>query len=197
MLTKMVEKQKLTLENGLEVWIDPKPIKKSAAFLVVESGHAMDITPETAHLLEHIQGAASKIYGYSGRLTYIKRNAETDFGHTIYSYGNILPKHLSVSVNNLANVLASPNISVLERERDAARNELKAHLNPFKLITERVFSLVLPNHSRYVHGIRSSLVSIDTVNENDCKEFWEKHYYPANSILYIGGELPDSIDELT
>ncbi len=193
------EKKKLILDNGMQVWIDRKQIGKCAAHLELQSGSAMDIKPETAHLLEHLQGINARVYGESGELEYCShsKNASTTFDRTAYYIYNFLPEHLNLVTSNLRNALAmTPRKKYFDREKNSVRNELKRNVNPFQFLVERVNSILLPNYRRWCPGINERLESLETIDVRTCFDFWKDHYNPGNSILYLGGELPASLKQL-
>ncbi len=191
-------KEKRTLTNGLELWIEPKTIGHCVATLIISSGNALDVKPETAHLLEHLKGVEAKIYGEANSLNYAERNASTNFDRTIYYFDLFLPKHIPYVLNNLKVILSEiPDISLLNREREAVKNEIKNKLNPSNLFNEKILRKIFPNHSKYLNGIRKRLAALDTATYQDaCLTFWNDHYDPYNVTLYIGGKIPDDLDNL-
>ncbi len=191
------KREKLVLDNGLQVLLDPKPLEKCGVMLIVDSGNSNDVVPGTAHLLEHLQGAASKVYGDAEELNYVyDKNATTTYDITHYHFFDILPEHLDVALDNLLKVLSPVNIPVIDREKNAVRNEFSKRQNPFNKFNDRIIRLLSPNHSRYMYGIDESLNSLDGISQEDCFNFWNEHYNSANSVLYIGGEIPDDVSRI-
>jgi len=191
------KREKLVLGNGLQVLLDPKPLEKCGVMLIVNSGNSNDVVPGTAHLLEHLQGSAVKVYGDAEELNYVgDRNATTSYDITHYHFFDILPEHLDVALDNLLKVLSPVNIPVIDREKNAVRNELGRRQNPHSKFNDRIVRLLSPNHSRYMYGIDESLNALDGLTQDDCFNFWNEHYNPANSVLYIGGEIPDDVSRI-
>src|SRR3989344_9284956 len=132
------KREKLVLDNGLQVLLDPKPLEKCGVMLIVNSGNSNDVVPGTAHLLEHLQGAAAKVYGDAEELNYVDdRNATTAYEMTHYHFFDILPEHLDFALGNLLKVLSPMNIPVIDREKNAVRNELSGRQEPHNKFNER------------------------------------------------------------
>lgn len=186
----------ITLENSLEVYFNKKKLEESATYLIINSGNWQDEIHGTAHVLEHLQSVKSKIYGDKAILNYTRADASTYNKRTIYSFEHILPEHLLNALNNLKEVYTL-NIDMLEREKEAIYYEMLPSLNPLQKFLEDAFDILFPVYSKKIPSIDIRIKSLKNINKEVIRRFWNKHYNPENSVLYISGEIPYKLDELT
>jgi len=182
------------LDNGIEVYLDPKPLEESAVYLGFKSGSANERKIEVAHTLEHLQGIAAHIYGGDSVLRYANANAKTGMGLSSYFFSCILPEDLPLALQCLQKVFDNPDASILEREKAAVRNELQPQHNPSTSFYDGLLKILFPNHSQIITPMESRLASLGDLTIEDCIEFWETHYNPSNMILYVGGKIPENLD---
>lgn len=183
----------LTLKNGLRVYVNPKHIGESAVYVGINSGYWQDPFPEVAHTTEHVVGVAARVYGARGALNYADSNAITSAQRTIYYFDDFLPKHLPLAIDNLAKVFSQPDVSVLEREKDAVRHELKPQLHPLLKLAEKNCRALFPNLcSRKLIPLDKRLESLERIKPEDIVDFWNKQYTASNSFVYMAGDIPPS-----
>lgn len=186
--------EKITLDNGMKVIVDPKHIGKSAIHLVITAGALHDVVPETAHVTEHLQGA--RLHEDCFPLDYAEFNAITTPYKTYYFFESFLPKHLDEAARKLRMVFEDPYVDVLEREKTAVFNELKGKINPFSDLTQRVEEILFPKYYEKKPKLRKRLESVKDISSQTIYDFCKAHYHPANSILVISGEGPADLNKL-
>lgn len=189
--------EKITIRNGLEVYINHKKILgECAVYLLINTGRFQEKIPETAHVLEHLQGINGHIYGNKGKLNYVNANAITSDKRTAYYFECILPRHISIATNNLTNVLSSLNINILEREKEVIKHELSAYNNPLFRLSQRSLKKLFPNYTKKSANIETHINSLKDITEDVIRDFWNTHYDPANTTLCIIGDIPQNSDKL-
>jgi len=191
----MVERFQKILDNGLKIWFDPKPLGDCKIQLNFSSGSIDETIPSTAHLIEHIQGCTSTIYG-NGSLAYSNSNAYTSLEALGYYFGCIVPEDFEDGLELIARVFDRPDLKIMERERAAVRHELLGKVNPFNALNESIFTQLFPNHAKIMKSISQELEGLPRITEEAIIEYWNKFYDPRNAVLYLGGELPENVEEL-
>lgn len=180
--------EKKVLTNGLTVVLDPKPIGEAGVYLIINAGTGHVIATETAHLLEHLQATASKVYGEKGALEYGDANATTYDERTMYHITGILPKHLPQALENLSAVFQQPDFRLFEREKAAIVNELLPKINPEKNFGRKTLEARVPGYTSRRKGIPERVESVKQLTIEDINKFWKQHYHALNAILYVAGE---------
>ncbi len=188
--------EKITLDNGLKVYVARKPIGKCGVYLIVNAGSAMDKVVETAHVAEHLQGANCRVYGDRFPLNYAVCNATTHGIKTDYFFCRFLPKHLETAVDNLSRVLLPPDLTILDREKSAVFHELKMQNNAGQHMKFKACKALFPVHYKRKPDIHKRLHSLKNITPEAVMNFWSRHYSPANSKLILAGDLPDNPDKL-
>ncbi len=187
--------ERRVLDNGLKVFIEKKPIRECAAYLVVNAGWVNDRTPEVSHVFEHLQASGSGIYGKRGALNYADCNAFSEFQTTSYFFKCFFPDDLLRVLKNLSRVLVTPHIRWLDRERAAVKNELNENRCPETRLDERIFAIISPKHDKLIPSNRTSLLSLDKIDSAACCDFFDRFYSASNSFLYVSGGLNSGLEE--
>ncbi|GEM_PF-2581235 len=186
-----------TLKNGLTVYVDPKPIGEAGVLLGINAGYFHEEKTETAHCTEHIVAAPTAIYrdDRDPRLTYANRNASTSDIRTCYYFTGLLPQHLSPAIADLRKIFDPIDVSILEKQREAVRHELKGKSFERELFGLEVNRLLFPRYNARLKTYRERQERLDAVTGEDIQKFYDKFYSPKNSFIYLGGELSPGIEE--
>jgi len=187
--------ERRVLDNGLRVFVERKPIRECAAYLVVNAGWVNDTVPEIGHVVEHLQNSGSKLYGKRGALNYVQCNAFTEFQTTKYFYECFFPEDLLRVLKNLRKVLLRPHIRWLDRELVIVRKDLEENNSRERRLDERIFAILSPKNDRLFPDCKTSLRSLDKIDAAACCDFFEKFYVPNNSFLYVSGGLDSGLEE--
>ena len=205
------------LENGLRIVTLSTPTLNSADVRVVfDTGGRDDPKGEegTAHFLEHMM--------FNGSYTLDKRpkgimpiinqvgmwggsfNAVTFWNMTSYSITDVLNcktpngdnrEYLADALDLLLDVIQHPRLKQddIERERSVILTELATQVNPMS--TAEIYS-GLQSAAPEVRPI-TTIGTAESINQIDAlklREFWNKHYTPPNTTIFIQGQGSD--DEL-
>jgi len=187
--------ERRVLDNGLKVFIERKPIRECAAYLVVNAGWVNDTVPEIGHVVEHLQNSGSKLYSKRGALNYVRCNAFTEFQTTKYVYECFFPEDLLRVLKNLREVLLRPHIRWLDRELIVVRKDLEESSSREGRLDERIFAIISPKHDKLIPSNRTSRLSLDKIDSAACCDFFDRFYSPGNSFLYVTGGLNSGLEE--
>lgn len=188
------------LPNGLRYVILPNatPPARFEAHLEVHAGSVDEGEAEQgiAHLVEHVTFLGSKkresLLGTGAR-----SNAYTDFHHTVFHVhaphlnGNTGEQMLPAVLDALTEIAFEPEFlpSRIEKERKA----VVAEAQMMNTIEYRVDCQLL----QYLHwenalGCRFPIGKTEQVQQwqrQEIMEFWGKHYFPSNAVLYVVGDV--------
>ena len=187
--------EKLILDNGLEVYLNEKPLGETAVYLGINAGFLHSEIFETPHILEHMQGTKARVYGEKGVLNYVTANALTNYNRTIYYFENILPEHAHKALDNLCETMVSLNNNYLETEKNIIYHEFAPSNNPLYRLSEKNFSALFPRFFKKVPDMQTRINLINNVHKDTVEKFWQEHYAPSNSFLCIAGEMPKTLDK--
>lgn len=206
--------REFVLENGLRIVTLSTPTLKSADVKVVfDTGARDDPKGEegTAHFLEHMMfnGTYTRDKKQKGMLPILQQvarwggnfNAQTAWNKTEYSITDVLnctipngPKreYLGDALDLLFEVIQYPRIGQddIARERSVIKTELATQVDPMN--TAIVYSglqSVVPD-ARPIHTIGTPQ-SIDRIDAIKIRKFWNSHYTPPNTTIFIQGQGSD------
>ena len=145
-----------------------------------------------SHLLEHLM--FREVDGYS-RLAPIREtggsvNALTDMELTTY-YFTVLPQHFDRSMYSLTDLVTDPHFTAedLEAEREVVLEELAQGMNdPRALVLTQLVKEIFPDSpmNSFVIGTEESL---DAINYDDIRTFYDTYYSPANMTVVAAGRF--------
>ncbi|MBI3910580.1 MAG: insulinase family protein [Armatimonadetes bacterium] len=186
------------LTNGLRVVTESVPFAQSVAlgiWLDVGARDEQDREAGISHLAEHMlfkgtgrrtaQQIAEELDAVGGQL-----NAFTDKEYTCY-YAKVLPEHVSIAVDVLADMLQNSLLDPeeLERERNVVLEEIKRHEDSPEDLVHDVFAGVLwPGHplGRPVIGRPES---VQRFTRGDLVQYLARHYRPDRLVVAAAGKL--------
>ncbi|GMH43786.1 hypothetical protein BSKO_11720 [Bryopsis sp. KO-2023] len=193
------------LENGMRYVIFPNktPPNRFEAHLEVHAG-SVDETEEEqglAHLVEHVTFLGSrKREGLLG--TGARSNAYTDFHHTVFHVHSPLVNATSgkamlpMVLDALKEIAFAPQFmySRIEKERRAVLSEAQM----MNTIEYRVDCQLLKYlHQENALGDRFPIGKTDQIKTwkaDMLKKYWYKWYFPANTTLYVVGQLEGGVE---
>lgn len=188
--------ERIQLDNGLVVLLEDKPDYGSCVVnLCIKAGWFHDVGRETAHLLEHVIASAMET-GERDPLRYGVRNAFTKQDTTEYFILHILPEDIVQAVDRLALAFTQPDTSILDREKEAAKEELLRKNDLLTRAQRRVYELAWPKHAALLFSERERIQTFPHTTQQDIRAFWENRYVPENAVFYVGGEITSIRDEL-
>ncbi|CAD7695599.1 unnamed protein product [Ostreobium quekettii] len=193
------------LKNGMRYVLFPNktPPNRFEAHLEVHAG-SVDETKEQqglAHLVEHVTFLGSrKREGLLG--TGARSNAYTDFHHTVFHVHSPLvnastgQRMLPQVLDALEEIAFEPQFlySRIEKERRAVLSEAQM----MNTIEYRVDCQLLKYlHKENALGRRFPIGKTDQIKTwtgDMLKDYWRKWYFPANTTLYVVGELDGGVE---
>lgn len=194
----MVQFEKFTLGNGLKVIVHPDPSTPMAVVNIMYNVGAKDENPKQtgfAHLFEHLMfGGSINIPEYDEPLQMAggENNAYTTNDLTNY--------YLQLPVQNLETAfwLESDRMLSLafsEKSLDVQRKvvceEFKEHYinKPYGDVWHKMRELAYTVHPYRWMTIGKELSHVENAQLQDVKNFFFKHYTPANAILSVSGPV--------
>lgn len=195
------------LENGLKYVVLPNktPPERFEAHLEVHAGSVDERVDEqgVAHLVEHVTFLGSRRReGLLG--TGARANAYTDFHHTVF--------HVHAPVTNATNgqpmlpqvlqaledIAFHPQFDPMRIEKE--RKAVLAEAQMMNTIEYRVDCQLL----QYLHwennlGCRFPIGLTDQIKQwphKTLQDFWRRWYFPANTTLYLVGDMDRGVDEV-
>ena len=194
----MIAFERFTLENGLTVIVHPDHSTPMAVVNVMYNVGARDENPDKtgfAHLFEHLMfGGSKNIPEYDEPLQMAggENNAYTTNDLTNY--------FLQLPVQNLETAfwLESDRMlslafseKSLEVQRKVVCEEFKEHYinKPYGDVWHKMRELAYTAHPYRWMTIGRELKHVEDAKLQDVKEFFFKHYTPANAILAVAGPV--------
>ncbi len=194
----MIQFERFTLENGLKVIVHPDHSTPMAVVNIMYNVGARDENPEQtgfAHLFEHLMfGGSINIPEYDEPLQMAggENNAYTTNDLTNY--------YLQLPVQNLETAfwLESDRMLSLafsEKSLDVQRKvvceEFKEHYinKPYGDVWHKMRELAYTTHPYRWMTIGRELKHVEDARLQDVKNFFFKHYTPANAILAVAGPV--------
>lgn len=194
----MVNFEKFELENGLRVLVHRDSTTPMAVVNVLYDVGARDENPEQtgfAHLFEHLMfGGSIHIPSYDEPLQMAggENNAYTTNDLTNY-YCQLPLENIETALwleSDRMLSLAFDPVS-LEVQKKVVVEEFKEHYinKPYGDVWHKIRELSYTKHPYRWMTIGKELKHIEDASLDDVKQFFFKHYHPANAILAIGGNI--------
>lgn len=194
----MLKFDRFTLSNGLRVIVHHDEATPMVAVNVLYDVGAKDESPERtgfAHLFEHLMfGGSENIPSYDEPLQMAggENNA--------YTTNDITNYYIQLPLSNIETAfwLESDRMKMLdfsEKSLDVQRKvvseEFKEHYinKPYGNAWEYLRELAYTSHPYRWMTIGKELKHIEEAQLNDVKDFFFKHYSPANAVLAIAGNI--------
>lgn len=194
----MIHFEKFTLDNGLRVIVHEDKTTPMAVLNVMYDVGARDENPEQtgfAHLFEHLMfGGSINIDSYDEPLQMAggENNAYTTNDLTNY-YIQLPSENLETAFWLESDRMLSLafNEKSLETQRKVVSEEFKEHyLNkPYGDAWHKMRELAYSTHPYRWMTIGKELSHVENAQLQDVKNFFFKHYTPANAILCVAGNV--------
>lgn len=182
--------RKQVLANGLTLFANHRPFGMAAVYFCVNGGSFCNVPVEVPHITEHLFGDATGVYGKQCELKYCgERGAQTGPQNTLYYFEGIQPKHILTAVNNLKRIFDRPPLELLDHERKILLEEHPKKTTPSERFAQRVIKHLFPNFQARLNSPKKTLQSIKKITEPDVLSYWCQHYTPANTTVYLSGEV--------
>ncbi len=194
----MINFEKYFLANGLRIIVHQDKTTPMAAMDVIYDVGSRDESPQQtgfAHLFEHLMFSGSlNIESYDEPLQRAGGDNNAYTTNDLTSYHCQLPavnletafwlesdRMLSLNFNEIA----------LEVQQKVVSEEFKEHYinKPYGMAWHQLRSLAYKKHPYKWMTIGQDLRHIEQATLNDVKNFFFKHYTPANAILTVAGNV--------
>ena len=194
----MVLFDRFTLDNGLKVLVHEDPTTPMAVVNILYDVGARDEDPEKtgfAHLFEHLMfGGSVNIPTYDEPLQRVGGENNAFTSNDITNYYITLP---SVNLETAFWLESDRMLSLafsensLEVQRNVVCEEFKQrYLNqPYGDVWLKLRPMAYKKHPYQWATIGKVLEHIENATIEDVKDFFKKHYNPANAILVVGGSV--------
>ena len=194
----MILYKKFVLDNGLRVLIHEDDSTPMAVVNVLYDVGARDENPNQtgfAHLFEHLMfGGSVNIEDYDEPLQRAggENNAYTTNDLTNY-YCQLPAENIETAMWLESDRMLSLafNKKSLETQRKVVCEEFKEHYinKPYGDVWAKMRELTYTTHPYKWMTIGKELSHVENATLEDVKNFFKKHYCPANAILVIGGNI--------
>lgn len=202
----MIEYKRFQLSNGLRVLVHEDSTTPMAVVNVMYDVGARDENPSKtgfAHLFEHLMfGGSINIEDFDGAL----QMAGGD--NNAYTTNDLTNYYISIPAENLETALwlesdrmlsLNFNEQSLDVQRKVVCEEFKEHYinKPYGDAWFKMREMAYRNHPYQWMTIGKELSHIENANLDDVKNFFFKHYTPANAILVVAGNVQfDNVEKL-
>lgn len=194
--------EETTLPNGLRVVVSEDhaaPVVAVNLWVGVGSRHEQPGRTGFAHLFEHLmfQGSRnvasgehfSALMGAGGRL-----NATTWFDRTNYFEtlpATALDLALWMEADRHGHLLDAVTQENLDNQRDVVKEEKRQRYDnqPYGEALHHLYASVFPEGHPYHHPTIGSMEDLDAATVEDVHAFFRRHYYPANTVLTLCGDV--------
>ncbi len=191
-----------TLDNGLRLLVSEDHLAPVVAVNVwydVGSRHERADRTGLAHLFEHLMFQGSRNVGPSEHFSIVQSvggtlNGTTSFDRT--NYFETVPTHayetaLWLEADRMGTLLDALTQENLDNQRDVVKNERRQRYDnqPYGTAWERLFALLYPEGHPYHHLPIGSMAHLDATTLDDCRDFFQRHYAPANAVLSVVGDV--------
>ncbi len=194
--------EETTLPNGLRVVVSEDhaaPVVAVNLWVGVGSRHEQPGRTGFAHLFEHLmfQGSRnvasgehfSALMGAGGRL-----NATTWFDRTNYFEtlpATALDLALWMEADRHGHLLDAVTQENLDNQRDVVKEEKRQRYDnqPYGEALHHLDASVFPEGHPYHHPTIGSMEDLDAATVEDVHAFFRRHYYPANTVLTLCGDV--------
>jgi len=199
----MVSYQKYTLENGLTLLVHVDKNTPIAAVNALYDVGARDESSDKtgfAHLFEHLMfGGSRNIPNYDSPLQQVGGQNNAFTNNDITNYYITLPKAnietaFWLESDRMLSLAFTP--ESLEVQRKVVVEEFRQqYLNqPYGDLWLHLRPLAYKTHPYQWPTIGKVISHIEEATMTDVKDFFSRHYHPANAILSVGGNVdPDQI----
>jgi zinc protease len=194
----MVLFDRFTLDNGLKVLVHEDPTTPMAVVNILYDVGARDEDPDKtgfAHLFEHLMfGGSVNIPTYDEPLQRVGGENNAFTSNDITNYYITLP---AVNLETAFWLESDRMLSLafseksLEVQRNVVCEEFKQrYLNqPYGDVWLKLRPLAYTKHPYQWATIGKVLKHIEDATIDDVRDFFKKHYNPANAILVVGGSV--------
>jgi len=196
-----VDAETYELDNGLTVVLRHKPAAPVVACNVWIGAGSADETPDeagVAHVHEHmlfkgterrgVGEIAREVEASGGRI-----NAFTSFDQTCY-FVTMSSRYVETGLEILSDAVRNATFDAdeLDRELEVIREELKrTEDNPSKMAGLKLFETAYQEHP-YRIPIIGTEASVASLEREDVRSFFERHYVPGNMTLVVAGDFEDA-----
>jgi zinc protease len=194
----MIKYDKFTLDNGLRVLVHQDKSTPMAVVNVIYNVGAKDEQPDKtgfAHLFEHLMfGGSINIPEYDEPLQMAggENNAFTTNDLTNY-YCQLPAENIETAFWLESDRMLSLAFSEksLEVQRKVVCEEFKEHYinKPYGDVAHKMRELAYTTHPYKWMTIGKELKHVEDATLQDVKDFFYKHYTPANAILVVAGNV--------
>ncbi|WP_321299553.1 pitrilysin family protein [Marinifilum fragile] len=194
----MIEFDKFTLENGLRVIVHRDETTPMAAVNLLYNIGSKDEDPERtgfAHLFEHLMfGGSVNIPNYDEPLQLVGGDNNAWTSNDVTNYYLTVPKdNLETAFWLESDRMLSLAFSEksLEVQRNVVIEEFKQRYfnQPYGDVWLHLRPLAYKKHPYQWSTIGKSIEQIETVQLDEVKAFFFKHYAPNNAILVVSGNV--------
>lgn len=193
-----------TLDNGLRVYTEQLEAATSVSLGVWIRAGSRDEKPEQAgisHLMEHMLFKGTPrmdALGIANAFESIgaQENAATGEEYTVL-YARFLPEHLERALDIMSDMILSPTLADLEREREVIVEEIKMYEDrPDQLADEYLSGLVFFKDP-LGRPIIGSAETVRAVDRETLDNFHQETYTAPNVFVVGAGKLdPDGLSKL-
>ncbi len=195
-------RHRFTLANGLRVVVEEDHTTPAVAINLwygVGSRHETAGRTGLAHLFEHLMFQGSQNVAAGEHFALLDAlgadlNATTSSDRT--NYFEVVPLEgldlaLWLEADRLGGLLAALDQKNLDTQRDVVRNERRQHLDnrPYGTSFERLFAATFPEGHQYHHQPIGSMADLAAATLDDVRDFFIRHYSPANASLSLVGDI--------
>jgi zinc protease len=194
----MIQYEKFTLDNGLRVLVHQDKSTPMAVVNVIYDVGAKDENPDKtgfAHLFEHLMfGGSINIPSYDEPLQVAggENNAFTTNDLTNY-YCQLPAENIETAFWLESDQMLSLAFDAksLDVQRKVVCEEFKEHYinKPYGDVQHKLRELAYSKHPYRWMTIGKELKHVEDVKLQDVKDFFFKHYTPANAILVVAGNV--------
>lgn len=195
--------QRLTLENGLRVVLNPEPSSPTLAVSVTYDVGSRNEGPGQsgfAHLFEHLMFQGSRNVKKGEHFSLVTERGGTLNGTTSADRTNYF-ESLPSSELGLALFLEADRMRWLsvtkenfENQRAVVQEEYRMRVAnaPYATGMIRLEELVFANYPPYAHPTIGSMQDLEAAQLEWVQAFYQRHYSPQNAVLTIAGDFdPD------
>ncbi|UFQ16861.1 MULTISPECIES: M16 family metallopeptidase [Streptomyces] len=200
--------RRLTLDNGLRVVLDPRPMAPAVG-MAVHYAVGFRNEPEGrsgfAHLFEHMMFQGSRNTGPSEHFRHVQAVGGTSGASTHQDYTDFyqvcptsaLERMLFLEADRMASLwLTQRN---LRTQLSVVKEEVRANVTnrayggfPWTVLPAVLYGTFPNAHNGYGH-----FGDLDRATLDDCQAFHYQHYAPGNAVLTISGSFaPDRVTDM-
>jgi len=191
---------KLTLSNGLPVWVVRRPrLPMVNALLQLRAGAAMDgerggMAAMTAALLD--DGTARRsATAFIEAVDFLGASLGASAGEELTNVAlGTLTAHLDSALALMGEMVSQPAFlsEEIERERRSRLHSLKQQRDLPALVANQVFSRAVYGEDHpYGLPVSGTLASVEAVTQDDIHRFYTRYYQPGNAVLIVVGDVND------